>query len=285
MNKNILFSAIMAVVLFSGCAHEFNQVYKSTDYLYKYEFAKECFANGKYMQAGTLLQDVVTMQKGTNRAEESLYMLAMAQYNNKDYEGASATFKRYYATYPKGYFAEMAEFYVGQSLYECTPEPRLDQSATVAAIAAFQEYLDLYPDAIQKTAAQQRLFELQDKLVMKELYSAQLYYDLGPYFGNCNFGGNNYEACIITAQNALKDYPYSKMRENFAILLMKSKYELALQSVDDKKYERFQDAEDECYGFINEYPDSKERATAEKYIEKCKAYISTHTSSEMPAFD
>ena len=75
------------------------------------------------------------------------------------------------------------------------------------------------------------------------------------------------------------------MRENFAILLMKSKYELALQSVEDKKYERFQDAEDECYGFINEYPDSKERATAEKYIEKCKAYISTHTSSEMPAFD
>ena len=61
----------MAVVLFSGCAHEFNQVYKSTDYLYKYEFAKECFANGKYMQAGTLLQDVVTMQKGTTAQKKA----------------------------------------------------------------------------------------------------------------------------------------------------------------------------------------------------------------------
>ena len=34
--------------------------------------------------------------------------------------------------------------------------------------------------------------------------------------------------------------------------------------------ERFQDAEDECYGFINEYPDSKERTLAEKLIAKCK---------------
>ena len=51
---------------------------------------------------------------------------------------------------------------------------------------------------------------------------------------------------------------------------MKSKYELAVHSVKEKQAGRFQDAEDECYGFINEYPDSKEKATAERYIEKCK---------------
>ena len=121
-----------------------------------------------------------------------------------------------------------------------------------------------------KPQAQKRLIELQDKLVTTELYSAQLYYDLGSYFGNCTSGGNNYEACIITAQNALKDYPYTSLREEFSLLIMKSKYELAQQSVEEKKLERFQDAEDECYGFINEYPDSKDRATAEKYIKKCK---------------
>ena len=59
-------------------------------------------------------------------------------------------------------------------------------------------------------------------------------------------------------------------REDFAVLIMKSKYELERQSVEAKKLERYQDAEDECYGFINEFPDSKERSTAEKYIEKCK---------------
>ena len=105
---------------------------------------------------------------------------------------------------------------------------------------------------------------------MKELLSARLYYNLGTYFGNCTSGGNNYEACIITAHNALNDFPYSSLREDFSVLVMKSKYELAQMSVEEKRMQRFQDAEDECYGFINEHPDSKERATAEKYIAKCK---------------
>ena len=53
--KSILIP-ISAAIFFSGCAHEFNQVYKSQDYAYKYEFAKECFANGKYTQDISLLQ-------------------------------------------------------------------------------------------------------------------------------------------------------------------------------------------------------------------------------------
>lgn len=283
--KQSIIVLLSAVVLFSGCAHEYNKVYMSNNTPYKYEYAKQCFAQGKWARAVSLLSGLILLQKGSENGQECLYMLGMAQYNDKDYEGASATFKRYYASYPKGQFAELAEFYIGQALYESTPEPRLDQSATVLAISAFQEYLDLYPDAEMKGLAQQRLFALQDKLVQKELYSAQLYYNLGSYFGNCSDGGNNYEACIITSQNALKDYPYSKMRENFALLLMKSKYELAQQSIEAKKLERMQDAEDECYGFVNEYPDSKARATAERYIERCKAYISAHSTEETARFN
>ncbi len=157
MKKRILIG-ICAVLLLTSCAHEYNQVYKTTNNDYKYEFAKECFAKGKYGFAVPLLQDLVTIEKGT-----------------------------------------------GQSLFEGTPEPRLDQTPTVAAIAAFQEYLDIFPNGKMKETAQQRLFALQDKLVRKEYLNAKLYYNLGSYFGNCTSGGNNYEACIITAQNALND--------------------------------------------------------------------------------
>lgn len=270
--KKTIYAVVFLALLFSSCANEFNKVYKSTDNNFKYEYAKECFAKGKYVRASTLLQGLVTMQKGSDNAQESLYMLGMSEFNSRDYEGASATFKKYCQSYPKGSYTEEARFLIGMSLYNCTPEPRLDQSQTVNAITAFQDYIDLYPDGKQKKDAQQRLFELQDKLVQKELYSAQLYYDLGQYFGNCTYGGNNYEACIITAQNALKDYPYSTLREKFSVLVMKSKFELAQQSVEEKKLERFQDAEDECYGFLNEYPDSKNKAMAEKFINKCKEY-------------
>ena len=117
MKKNILISFILSLLVVS-CAQEYNQVYKSTNYTYKYEFAKECFARGKYSAAVPLLQDLVTIQKGTDNAQECLYMLAMAEYGLRDYEAASEAFKKYYQTYPQGYYAEMASFYIGQSLYE-----------------------------------------------------------------------------------------------------------------------------------------------------------------------
>ena len=268
--KKYVISLAVLTLLFSSCASEFNRVYKTTDNDYKYEYAKECFARGKFTQAITLLQELVTFLKGTDNAQECLYMLAMAEYCDRDYESASATFKKYYQTYPRGIYAEQAAFYIGQSLYQSTPEPRLDQTSTVNAISAYQDFLDFFPESQLKDKAQSKMFELTDKLVYKEYLSAKLYYNLGDYFGNCTNGGSNYEACIVTSENALKTYPFTKMREDFAVLIMKSKYELARQSIEEKKLDRYRDAEDECYGFINEYPESAERKTAEKYIKRCK---------------
>jgi outer membrane protein assembly factor BamD len=270
MNKSSFLILFMAALM-SSCASEFNKVYKSADNTYKYEYAKQCFAMGKYQQASSLLQDLVLIQKGRDNAQECLYLLGMAQYCNRDYESASSTFKKYYTSYPKGLFAEQASFYIGQSLYRSAPEPRLDQTPTVGAINAYQQFLDIYPDSELRAIAQQRLFDLQDNLVQKEYLSAELYYNLGGYFGNINSNTeSNYEACIITAQNALKSYPFSKIREKFSLLIMKSKFELAENSSEEKRIERYRDAEDECYGFLNEYPESKECATAEKLIAKCK---------------
>ena len=201
MKKTIFLSLLTAVVL-TGCTNEYNQLLKSDDLTYKYEGAKEFFARGKFGQASTLLQDVVIAQKGRGNAQESLYMLALAEYNNRDYESASQTFKKYFQSYPKGEYAEQAAFYIGQSLYESVPEPRLDQTPTVGAITAYQNFMDYFPDSKLREVAQNRLFTLQDNLVQKELLSAKLYYNLGGYFGNINDGTeSNYEACIITAQN------------------------------------------------------------------------------------
>jgi outer membrane protein assembly factor BamD len=51
---------------------------------------------------------------------------------------------------------------------------------------------------------------------------------------------------------------------------MKSKFELAENSAEEKRLDRYRDAEDECYGFLNEYPESEEASRAESYIKKCK---------------
>lgn len=274
MMKIELVLVSVIAILFSSCAGEFNKVFKSSDYDYRYEYAKQCFALGKYSRAENLLIDMISLKKATDEAQESLYMLAMSQYMNADYEAASETFRKFYTTYPKSSFAERASFYVGQSLYRGAPEPRLDQTPTIGAINAYQQFLDFFPNSKLRPEAQERLFELQDKLVQKELLSAQLYYNLGGYFGNVNSNTeSNYISSIITAQNALKTYPYSKWREEFALLIMKSKFQLAENSSVDKRLERYRDAEDECYGFLNEYPDSDNISIAEKYISKCKKVI------------
>ena len=274
MKKNLFVIIGLAAMVLAGCAGEFNKVYKSQDLGYRYEYAKQCFAEGKYARAEQLLLDMVTMKKGTSEAEEALYMLAMSEYMNSDFESAAATFRKYHSSYPKGTYAEQASYYVGQSLYESAPEPRLDQTPTIGAINAYQQFLDFYPSSRLRPEAQRRLYDLQDKLVQKELFSAQLYYNLGGYFGNINSGTeSNYISCIVTAQNALKTYPFSKWREDFALLIMKSKFQLAENSTDERRLERYRDAEDECYGFLNEYPESKQKPLADKFIVKCKKAI------------
>ncbi len=272
--KKVLLILAAACLLLTGCAGEFNKVYKSTDMSYRYEYAKQSFAEGRYTRAAALLMELITQKKGRDDAEEALYMLGMAEYKSGDFESASATFKKYYQTYPKGVYAEEASFYVGQSLYESAPEPRLDQTPTIGAINAYQQFLDVFPDSELRPKAQERLFELQDKLIMKELLSAQLYYNLGGYFGNINSNNeSNYIASIITAENALKLYPFTKWREDFSLIIMKSKFELAENSTEDKRVERYRDAEDESYGFLNEYPESKNTSLAKKFIAKCKKVV------------
>jgi len=267
--RKIVFSCCLTALL-CGCANEFNSVYKTTDNGFKYDYAKECFAEGKYTWASSLLNDQLILQKGTDNGEECLYMFAMSMYCDGDYQSAAEAFNKYVKTYPKGTYAELASFYSGESLYMSTPEPRLDQSGTYSAIAAYGDYLDRFPEGKYRPIVQKRVFALQDKLVDKEYLNAKMYYDLGNYFGNCSFGGSNYEAAIITAQNAVKEYPYNSRREDFMLLIMKCKYGLAKQSVEEKKLDRYRDAEDECYGFINEFPDSKNVALANEYIAGCK---------------
>lgn len=279
-NSILLFSVVVCMAL-TSCGSYVN-LQKTTDYDQKYEAAKQYYAEGQYNRAAIFLQDMVAMLKGTDKGEESLFLLGMCSYKAHNYEAASAYFKRYYQSYPKGIYTEKARFYSALSLYMNTPEVRLDQTDTYAAVTEFQNFLELYPGGEYSARAQKLIFELQDKLVEKEYLSAKLYYDLGSYFGNCAYGGSNYQACIVTAENAIKDYPYTSRREDFAILILRAKFELAAQSVEAKKEDRYHDAIDEYYGFTNEYPESRFMKEASALFKKAKKYAQTdeNTSGE-----
>ena len=221
--KKVVFLLMMMTVLLSSCG-EYNKILKSTDYELKYSYAKKYFNAKQYSKSATLLDELVTIFKGTAYAEESLYLLAQSYYGQKDYQTASQYFETYYTTYPKGEFTELSRFYSGYGL----------------------EY---YPQSERAEEAQNIMFELQEKLAYKELMATRLYFNLGTYMGN------NFQSCVITAQNALKNYPYSKYREEFMFLIIRAKYELALVSVEEKLQGRYRDVVDEYYNYMNEYPE------------------------------
>ena len=138
---------------------------------------------------------------------------------------------------------------------------------TIQAIEELQAFLDYYPRSDKVSIAQNAIFELQDKLTLKQLQNAQLYYNLG------NYMGNNYESAVIVARNAVKDYPYSKYKEELEMLILKARYQEANNSIEERKADRFRDVIDEYYSFINNYPDSKNRQEADNILKIARRYV------------
>lgn len=278
MMKKYIAIALLSGAFLTSCG-EYNRILKSADYEYKYEAAKSYFGKGQYTKASTLLEELIPILKGTEDAQESLYMLAMSYYNQGDYVTASHYFTSYYNTYPKGTYTELARFHSGKALFLDTPEPRLDQSSTFSAISELQMFMEYFPESKRKTEAQLMIFSLQDKLVEKDYLTAKLYYDLGTYTGNASYtadmriNGNNFLACITTAQNALKDYPYTSMREDLSILLLRAKHKLGSESVLEKKEERMRETIDEYYAFKNEFPESKYMKEVEAIYKDASKYV------------
>lgn len=260
-----LFILTLLAVSLTGCG-EYQKVLKSSDPNEKLEYAKRAFEEKRYAQSYTLLKDIVAQFKGSEKAEETLYLLGLSYYENKEYAEAASYFQTYYSRYPKGKYTELARFYSGYSYYLDSPEAQLDQQGTVRAIEELQAFMDYFPRSERVSIAQNAIFELQDKLTLKELQNAQLYYNLGNYLGN------NYESAIIVAKNAIKEYPYSKYKEELEMIILKSRYQEAVQSIEEKKVERFRDVVDEYYSFINNYPEGENREEADNIFKIAQKY-------------
>lgn len=256
----------MSLGLLSSCG-EYQRVLKTSDPSVKFEYAKKWYDEGKYAQAASVLSEMVSTMKGTDRAEETLYMLGMCNYYNKDYLTAGTYLHTYYTRYPKGKYAEDAHFYTGKGYYLDSPDVQLDQSQTVQAIEELTSFLEYYPRSAKTQEVQNMVFELQDKLALKQLQNAQLYYNLGTY------GGNNFQSAIIVAQNALKHYPYSIYKEDFDMLILKSRFKEADLSVAEKQPERFRQVIDQYYNFITSYPESKYKNEADNILKIASKYV------------
>ena len=262
MIKKLVFFATVTVIL-ASCG-EYQKLLKSTDPELKYSKAIEYFEKKDFMRATTLFDDISNYFKGSERSETLLNYLAKSYVGQKDYYTAIEYFKSYTRTYPKGKYIQDAKYMIAYCNYLNSPDARLDQTVTHEAIAAFQEFIDFFPESEKVPDAVKLMDELYNKLAYKELLNAQLYYNLGNYLGN------NYESAVITASNALKKYPTNKYREELSFIILEAKYQQVLQSFESRKTDRYHNTVDEYYSFISEFPDGKRRKQADKILNEAK---------------
>ena len=71
----------------------------------------------------------------------------------------------------------------------------------------------------------------------------------------------------------MKDYPYTNMREDLSILILRAKYEMAVYSVEDKRAERYRETVDEYYAFKNEFPESKYMKDADRIFKEAQKIL------------
>ena len=256
----------LVAVLFTSCG-EYQKLLKSRDPEQKYQAALMYFNDKQYVKAQTLLDDVTAYYKGTERSEDVLAYLARSYMGQKAYESATNYYQAYVRNYPKGKYATEAYFQIGHCQYLESPDARLDQEITKNAVEAYTLFVELYPESPYAEQAYSEMNELYDKLALKELNNAKLYYNLGTYLGN------NYLSCEIVAKNALKNYPSNAYQEDFNWLILQAKYQQMINSFEEKKAERARETQDEYYNFITEYPESKHRKEAERMYAQIKKII------------
>ena len=253
--RNLSVVLFLLIIVLASCG-DYNKILKSTDYEFKYKKAIEFYEEGEYVKASGLFQELVNIYRGTSRADQIYYYYAKSMIGQKDYLMANHYFKTLLDEFPASEFAEEARFMVGYTGYLMSPKARLDQSVTQKAIESLQLYINLYPYNERVDEANRLIDELQDKLVYKSYLNAKLYYDF-----------ENYKAAVVAIENSLQEYPDSKYREDLMYMLLKSKYLLAINSVEEKKEERLSSALDEYFTFVDEFPESEYKNEVEKFYE------------------
>lgn len=263
-----IIGVILIVLLFCSCG-EYQKLLKSNDYQLIYTKAIEYYNKGDYQKAMNLFDGIRTVFTGTSKAQSIAYYRAFCSYNQKEYQYAAELFKQFITVYPESSFAEECLYMVGYCNYMASPKPRLDQQASLKAINDFQLYLNRYPNSMRKDKINGYIDELLDKLAYKDYLSAKNY-----------FLREHYKAAVISLQNCLKDYPGSKYREEIMYLLFLSKYEMAANSIEDKKLERYNAAKEEYYYFADEYPNSKYVNEIKKKYEAINTFLENYKFDE-----
>lgn len=267
MRRNLLIFIILPLLAISCGKYE--KLLKSSDYSLKYNKAFEYYENGEYIRSATLFEQITSIYRGTNKADTVQFYRAMSFYHQKDYVMAGHYFSELASTFPNSPFTEEAAYLDGFCEYKQSARPSLDQESTYRAISKFRLFIIRYPNSKRVEEALGHIFEMEEKIVQKSFMGAKLYFDLSAY-----------SSAIIALRNSLNQYPDTKFREELMFMILKSYYLLAVNSVEEKKPDRFQAAVDEYYSYIGEFSSGPYSAEAKKIYDASVKFLGENYNAD-----
>jgi outer membrane protein assembly factor BamD len=216
-----------------------------------------------------LFESILPIVRGLPEGEKVQFYLAYCQYYDRLYLLASEQFRTFYETYGRSSFAEEARYMYAYSLYVSSPNPNLDQTSSIEAMGAMQEFLNRYPTSKFREQAIEVIFTSQNKLEKKGFENAYQYYKM-----------RMYTAAVVALNNFKDNYPDSKYLEEAYYLVIDSEYRLAQKSIPSKQGERYKAVVEHYKEFLERYPSSTFLKDAEKlYAESLDKLNATKNSN------
>jgi len=250
-------SILLIMLVFTGCS-KYQRVLKSNDFEKKFDMAKVYYDNGKYQKAFPLFEELITVFRGTSKAEDVYYYYAYSNYKLGDFMLAGYHFDNFVRTFPRSERAEDAQFMNAKCFFLDSSDPSLDQASTKKAIDELQLFINKYPESPKVDECNDLMDRLRFKLETKAYNGAKLYYRLGEY-----------KAAIFALRNTLAEFPDTRHREEISFLIVRSSFMLADNSIEEKKIERFNQTLRECDDFMERHPRSSDVKNAASMKQDC----------------
>lgn len=250
-------SSILIVSLFlASCgANSITKLLKNPDPAYKLRMAEQYYAKKKWSQAQQVYEDVMPYFKASKEFEDIYYKYAYCAYNIGDYMNAENLFKSYLEIFPNSPRAEEIDFMRAYSYYKQSPKSELDQTNTIKAMGMMQTFINTHPGSAKNKEANDIIDMSRAKLEKKDFQSAQLYYDM-----------QQWRAAGVAFTALLNTYPESMKGDEYKLMIIKSYYNFAEMSIEEKKVERYEQVITECNEFTDRFPESGLKKQAEEYL-------------------
>lgn len=268
MKKSLLIFLLTSLVLFS-CS-EYSKVLKSTDIDYKFTKAVEYHNAEEYYKALPLFDELITLTRGTQRAEDVYYYYAKCHFGVKDYYMANYFFKNFAKVWTQSSRSEECLFLAAICSSRLSPDSNLDQTDTKAALDEFQLFIDTYPNSSLRDSCNNMMRRLNEKLETKSFEIAKLYERT-----------EKWKSAGMSLKGFLKEYPESKYKPEAMYLIIRSQFEYAERSVENKKLERYRDVLETYSTFAALFPESSWLRQAESYYLRGRKQVEKLTSGEI----